>query len=107
MEINTEAKVLINKDGSYKVESISISKYEYERVLKMQQQAHIEQDSSLLQQAPKDEVEKLQQELFVLEQQLMKARIDRDVNRYDNCCATTNYPNGFNPQSNWCNNSDK
>lgn len=45
--------------------------------LDLQQQAHIEQNPSLLQQASKDEVEKIQQELFIIRQKLAKARIDQ------------------------------
>lgn len=33
-----------------------------------------------------------------------EARIDQYgyTNLYANCCGTIVYPNGFNPQSNWC-----
>ena len=36
---------------------------------------------------------------------VVKARIAQyEYNPQSNCCASINYPNGFNPQSNWCKN---
>lgn len=50
-------------------------------------------------------VEVLQEEKKALESIITFQRaIHNPFTPWTNCCASINYPNGFNPQSNWCKN---
>lgn len=52
--------------------------------------------------ALKNKVKELEGKVIELQNKLNLETVNNPFTPWTNCCASINYPNGFNPQSNWC-----